>query len=324
MENLGERLAAHSPDTSSSYHHDLVVMQKPEEKSKVEPGSKDRDDQIEERYGIGRWFLLSTNFPPELPPNSLYVEIPVFSLALVMGEFPDRQWLVYAHSPLTGREYVEIVIPGYKTIVVDVSVGGSFYLVDESENTVTSIVEQPPVVIQEQIELDDGWNLISLPLNPEDNATLSVLEPILDSCDSVWTYNSFTESWNRYIINGPSSLNDLIKMEPGAGYWINMTRKETLMVTGYEITYMNVPLRKGWNQVGYNSLSQLPVEAALSSIYGIFHSISTYDSSTKSWLNYAVDGPDFLNNLGHLKPGQGYWIIVADNCIWDISIPGYP
>jgi hypothetical protein len=283
-----------------------------------------RDDQIEERYGIGRWFLLSTNFTPEIPPNSLDTEIPVLSLALVMGEFPDRQWLVYAHSPLTDREYVEIVIPEYKSIVVDVSVGGSFYLVDESENTVTPIIEQPPVVIQEQIELNESWNLISLPLDPEDDATLSVLEPILDSCDSVWTYNSFTESWNRYIINGPSSLNDLIKMEPGVGYWINMTRKETLMVSGYEITYMNIPLKKGWNQVGYNFLSQLPVEAALSSIYGICHSISTYDSSTKSWLNYAVDGPDFLNNLSHLKPGRGYWIIVADNCTWDISIPGYP
>lgn len=283
-----------------------------------------RDDQIEERYGIGRWFLLSTNFTPELPPNSLYIEIPVFSLALVMGEFPDRQWLVYAYSPLADREYVEIVIPEYKTIVVDVSVGGSFYLVDESENTVTPIIEQPPVVIQEQIELNEGWNLISLPLYPVDTATLSVLESILESCDSVWTYNSFTESWNRYIINGPSSLNDLIKMEPGVGYWINMNRAETLMVTGYEITYMDIALRKGWNQVGYNSLSQLSVEAALSSIYGICHFISTYDSSTKSWLNYAVDGPDFFNNLDRLEPGQGYWIFVAGDCIWDISIQFHP
>jgi hypothetical protein len=283
-----------------------------------------RDDQIEERYGMGRWFLLSTNFTPELPPNSLYTEIPVFSLALVMGESPDRQWLVYAHSPLAAREYVEIVIPGYKPIVVDVSIGGSFYLVDESESTVTPIIERPPVAIQEQIELNEGWNLISLPLYPEDNATLSVLDPILGSCDSVWTYNSFTASWNRYIINGPGTLNDLIKMEPGNGYWINMTRAETLIVTGYEITYMNIPLKKGWNQVGYNSLIPLPVEAALSHIYGICHSISTYDSLTGTWLNYAINGPDFLNNLDRLEPGQGYWIFATGDCIWDISIYVYP
>lgn len=283
-----------------------------------------RDDQIEGRYGIGRWFLLSTNFNPELPPNSLYTEIPVFSLALVMGYSPDRQWLVYAHSPLAAREYVDIVIPEYGTIVVDVSVSGSFYLVDESTNTVTPILDQPPVVIQEQIALNQGWNLISLPLYPEDNATLSVLDPILESCDSVWTYNSFTESWNRYIINGPNASNDLIRMEPGIGYWINMTSADTLMVTGYEITYTNISLKKGWNQVGYNSLSQLPVETALSSLYGIYHSISTYDSFTRSWLNYAIDGPDFFNNLDWLKPGQGYWIFVTGDCIWDISIYVYP
>jgi hypothetical protein len=283
-----------------------------------------RDDQIEQRYGIGRWFLLPTNFTPELPPNSLYIEIPVFSLALVMGEFPDRQWLVYAHSPLADREYVEIEIPEYETIAVDVSVGGSFYLVDESENTVTPILDQPPPVIQERIDLNEGWNLISLPLYPVDTATLSVLDPILESCDSVWTYNSFTESWSQYIVDDPDASNDLTRMKPGIGYWINMTREENLMVTGYETTYTEISLKKGWNQVGYNSLSQLPVDAALSSIYGIYHSISTYDSFTRSWLNYAIDGPDFFNNLDGLKPGQGYWIFVMGDCIWDISIYVHP
>ncbi len=279
-----------------------------------------RDDQIEGRYGIGRWFLLPTNFTPELPPNSLYIEIPVFSLALVMGDFPDRQWLVYAHSPLADREYVEITIPEYGFIVVDVSVGGSFYLVDESENTVTPVIEHPTPIIQEQIGLKEGWNLISLPLYPEDTATLSVLDPILGSFNSVWTYNSFTESWSRYIVNGPDASNDLTRMKPGIGYWINMTREETLEITGYEITYTKIHLRVGWNHVGYNSLISQPVEAALSSIYGICHSISTYDSPTKSWLNYAIDSPDFFNNLDRLEKGQGYWIVVAENCIWDINL----
>ncbi len=82
-----------------------------------------------------RWFLLETNLDPPRP-WSLGTELPVFSIALVKGTSPSRQWLVYAHAPLGARSGVSISVPEYGAIRVDVSVGGSFQTVDESSRRV--------------------------------------------------------------------------------------------------------------------------------------------------------------------------------------------
>ena len=58
-------------------------------------------------------------------------DIPVFSLALVRGEAGDRRWLVYAHSPLEDRRDVQITLPEFGEVNVDVPRAGRFYLVEE-------------------------------------------------------------------------------------------------------------------------------------------------------------------------------------------------
>ncbi len=80
-----------------------------------------------------RWFLLDTNLDPKRPWG-LKTELPVFSLALVLGENAEREWLVYAHSPRKGLENVEIHVPGYGFVKASVSPGGSFYLIREKRD----------------------------------------------------------------------------------------------------------------------------------------------------------------------------------------------
>jgi hypothetical protein len=85
-----------------------------------------------------RWFLLDTNLDPHRP-WTLSTELPVFSLSLVIGQAPKREWLVYAHSPLRVFDRVEINIPGYKSIMVKVSPAGIFYHVTEIDNSVIPV-----------------------------------------------------------------------------------------------------------------------------------------------------------------------------------------
>lgn len=87
---------------------------------------------------VDRWFLLSTNLDPPGEWN-VKTEIPVFSLARVLGEEGSRQWLVFAHSPLKARQGVEIEVPGYGAITVDVTPGGDFYQVEENGRRVTHL-----------------------------------------------------------------------------------------------------------------------------------------------------------------------------------------
>src|SRR5690606_23024145 len=83
-------------------------------------------DEYENR---SRWFLLETSVDP--PQFKLYTHVPVFALALVKGNAPKREWLIYAHAPMGDRKNVEITVPGYGKAVGDVSVGGTFIRVKE-------------------------------------------------------------------------------------------------------------------------------------------------------------------------------------------------
>jgi hypothetical protein len=92
-----------------------------------------------------RWFLLDTSLDPRRPWR-LDTQLPVFALALVKGEAPERRWLLYAHAPSGDRQSVLITIPDYKQVQVDVSVGGSFYLIDEQLNQVQLAHQSAPAV----------------------------------------------------------------------------------------------------------------------------------------------------------------------------------
>jgi hypothetical protein len=91
----------------------------------------------DEYKGVDRWFLLETDLDPKRPWE-LKTNIPVFAIALVIGEKPNREWLVYAHSPLKAYSAVKFVIPDYIAFAANVAPKGSFYHVVEKK-TVTQI-----------------------------------------------------------------------------------------------------------------------------------------------------------------------------------------
>ena len=87
---------------------------------------------------VNRWFLLNTSLDP--PGEwTLTTEIPVFSLARVLGEGEEREWLIYAHSPLEDRRGVRLEIPGFGMITADVARGGSFIHVKARDKPATPI-----------------------------------------------------------------------------------------------------------------------------------------------------------------------------------------
>lgn len=86
---------------------------------------------------VDRWFGLDTNLDPKSWGYSEHV--PVYALARVIGEKPGREWLVYAHAPMGDKKQVEITIPDYGKIAVDVPVAGAFYHVKESDHAVTRV-----------------------------------------------------------------------------------------------------------------------------------------------------------------------------------------
>ena len=86
-----------------------------------------------------RWFALDTNLDPPRP-WTMRTNIPVFSLALVTGQEPQRRWLLYAHSPLEDRHDVQITIPEFGEVAVEVRRAGAFYAIDEKARRPVTVI----------------------------------------------------------------------------------------------------------------------------------------------------------------------------------------
>ncbi len=154
------------------------------------------------------------------------------------------------------------------------------------------------------LQLHTGWNLISLPLMPEDTDILDIM-------------NSVAGNWNRYDLTGPDFLNDLTTIESGKGYGIDMKSEDTLSVSGSEPTVKSISLSAGWNLVGYNSLSSMSTTEAMNSVDGNWNSVWSYE--TGNWKRYDLTGPDFLNDLTIMEPGKGYWIDMKSSDTWTLG-----
>jgi hypothetical protein len=95
-----------------------------------------------EYQSVDRWFLLDTSLDPK-HPWSYYDTLPIYCLAIVLGQAPQREWLVYAYSPVQPRQNVGVTLPDYGQITINSTVSGAFYHVVEQTKGVDPIVTAP-------------------------------------------------------------------------------------------------------------------------------------------------------------------------------------
>ena len=156
------------------------------------------------------------------------------------------------------------------------------------------------------IVLDDGWNLMSLPLIPLDSA----IGPMLCGLDvvSVWHYDAKgIQDWLTYI---PDVGGTLATMVDGKAYWIDKpatSPTDTLWIFG---SVMALPpalpptydVVVGWNMVGFKSI-EVDITAA-TYLYDTDY-VRIYGFDIGGW--FVIDDPDHAAD-GLMVPGLGYWV----------------
>lgn len=160
------------------------------------------------------------------------------------------------------------------------------------------------------VSLVSGWNLISFSLFPSDPAIEDVLTPITGFYTTVWSYQD--GQWLMYDPLHPL-FNNLNTIQTGYGYWINMTKADTLTVAG-TIPSQSVNLKKGWNLVGFNGPEPISAKTALGSVTEL-ETVWSYQKN--DWLMYDPTKSD-SSGLKDLTPGYGYWIKVKNDCTWTL------
>lgn len=163
------------------------------------------------------------------------------------------------------------------------------------------------------IPLLNGWNLISIPVQPDNTSVSSVFSSLSGSYSSIWTFQNGL--WQMYDLSNPG-FSDLTVAVPGNGYWLNMAiGGKTFSVTG-QIANRSINLIAGWNLVGYNAITPQSVEtAATSIILTNFESIWGFTNGV--WQMYDPANPGF-SDLASLEPGKGYWIKAKQAGTWTL------
>ena len=133
-----------------------------------------------------------------------------------------------------------------------------------------------------ELNLSVGWNLISIPLELENNSVNSVFKAVN------YSYLFFYDKgW--YV---PTEINY------SRGYWMRVDDPVNLTINGRKIADTSININPGWNLVSYPYLNEKNVSQ-------LFWNKIVY-SLDGIWSSYIPNRTS--NSLTILKPGYGYWI----------------
>jgi len=153
------------------------------------------------------------------------------------------------------------------------------------------------------LQLNSGWNLISIPVRPINK----LVDAVFEQYGKIFTYN---DGWDYAAYADGERFGNLDEVEVGRGYWIYVDEAKEINIEGKEVE-VNISLGRGWNLVGWPYPDE-DLPGALSSIDDEWTHVFTYEND---WL-YRVrsDGEEF-GDLEAMEQGMGYWIKVKDSCM---------
>lgn len=162
-----------------------------------------------------------------------------------------------------------------------------------------------------KLELDEKWNLISIPFNLNVNDIDTIFGDDADKIEGVWSYENGV--WKSYLPDGPK---DFTEMFPGRGYWVKTTEPVDFTIDGALIkqgpyTPPSVAVTTGWNLIGHYGLQNpKPVECSLYTLSGNWESLIGFDSSTQYFIGDDEEEPTETNS------GKGYWLAMGANDLY--------
>ncbi len=158
-----------------------------------------------------------------------------------------------------------------------------------------------------------GWNLVSMPYTPDDDATSAVFSSIAGQYDLIEAYDGCQpdDPWRIYDPAAPEFVNTLTQINTGIGLWVRTTSEPTLALTGRPLTSdVTLSLCAGWNLIGYPASTARDALTVLEPISGKYDLVEAYDGTNPDnpWLIHDPAAPPFVNTLVQFEPGKGYWI----------------
>jgi PKD repeat protein len=222
----------------------------------------------------------------------------------INGAYVFAAWIPAAGIPAYTYEWVD-------SGAGDGDLNNYFYIVRANDSFGNE--EQNDIKVGKFVShLDEGWNMISVPLVQKDTKREVVLQTIEGNYVTVQGYHAGkSRPWLHWHRNKPNKFNDVIAIDHKNGYYVDMQVADYLVTAGKVATSTDISLKTGWNLVGFPSLTDLLRDDALSSISGKYNKVERYDTT--------LDKEVRLDSGDYMQPGLGYWIHTTENCVLTIT-----
>ena len=133
------------------------------------------------------------------------------------------------------------------------------------------------------MELTAGWNLISLPVSPDDNQLSSL----------------FPEATVAYKFD--ETYQPVQQLYPGIGYWVKVPEDKTYKISGQPFRQYSLELSEGWHLMGALNTAASPTPG---------DAISAKFEFEESYIE-----------ADQLTPGKGCWVKIIKACTFSMTSP---
>lgn len=171
--------------------------------------------------------------------------------------------------------------------------------------------------VSQTIELNPGWNLISLSVDPVDANVANVFSPLGAAFESVWQYNAVAQSWQTYQPVPIAGVDSFSTIATGQGYWVKVTSHSTLVIAGNDVPAGGqIELYPGWNLVGFTAATEIHYNDVLNNVP--YTQLWTYDSLAGLAGEFigieiaAGSGTVLREEFKLIQPGRAYWVLATE------------
>jgi len=252
--------------------------------------------EIDDLTCVGAKGAQAGNIPPIASAGADFSALSPSAILDGRGSFDiDEGTLSYEWEQISGPTNADIAsASSAKTSIAGLETGVYVFRLTVNDgyasNTDDVAVDVTYSIKTVELELKEGWNLISINVVPSEN----IISSLLPMVTTVKSDNGF---YRRGIA---SYLNGISVIEPGKGYLAYSDFLQKVTIEGDPVVPAGIALKKGWNLVGVVAnipVSNLPVEVV---------SVKDFDSF------YSVSGSG--SNLETLSVGKAYFVKTSAPC----------
>jgi len=159
------------------------------------------------------------------------------------------------------------------------------------------------------VGFDIGWNLMTVPI--ENDWYASELSANISGSLSVSRWDSVNQTYQTFIVGGPPGFDFLMK--DGCGYFVDTGVSSVCAMVGLPLFGVNVPLKVGWNLIGWYHEVDTTASSLADNITGSL-SVSRWDSVNQTYQTFIVGGPPGFDFDVHC--GMGLFVDVDQQSTW--------